>query len=165
MNHLVTIKFIEHLRNGVVLWRSENIKNIIHLEGREYLIKAAFSNDGSLIPLNYYLGLDSRDTLAAEDNMSSITDEPIGSGYVRQPIPTDGTGFTISNVSGVYKALSQIVTFSASGTGWGPVKNMFLTTESDNSGILISSIFLTSPLSTSAGDTVSIQIQMSLQDV
>lgn len=165
MKHLVTIKFIEHKRNGTVIWRAENIKNIIHLAGREYLIKAAFSNNGSLVPSNYYLGLDARDTLAAEDQMVDILDEPTTGGYIRQPLPTDGTGFTITNVSGVYKALSQIATFSATGSGWGPVKNMFLTTQSDNSGILISSLGLTSPVTTVSGDTISIQIQMSLQDI
>lgn len=165
MKSLVTLKFIEHKRNDKVIWRAENIKNIIHLEGREFLIQAAFSNDGSLVPANYYLGLDARDDLLEEDTVVDLLDEPVGNGYIRQSLASDGTGFTITNVSGVYKALSEIVTFSATGTGWGPVKNMFLTTASDNSGLLISSLVLTSPVTTIAGDTISIQIQMSLQDI
>lgn len=165
MKNLMTLKFIEHKRNGEIIYRAENIKNLIHLEGREFLIKSAFSNDGSLVPANYYLGLDARDDLLEEDTILTLLDEPSGSGYLRQALPSDGTGFTISNVSGVYKALSEIVTFSATGTGWGPVKNMFLTTASDNSGVLISSLLLTSPVITVAGDTISIQIQMSLQDI
>lgn len=165
MKNLVTIKFIEQKRNGRIIWREENIKNIIHLEGREFLIKSAFSNDGSLVPTNYYLGLDARDDLLEEDTIIDVLDEPVGNGYLRQALPSDGTGFTITNVSGIYKALSEIVTFSSTGDGWGPVKNMFLTTAPDNSGLLISSLLLTSPVNTIAGDTISIQIQMSLQDI
>ena len=46
MKSLVTINFIEHIRNNKVIWRAENIKNIIHLGGREFLVKTAFSNNG-----------------------------------------------------------------------------------------------------------------------
>ena len=165
MKSLVTINFIEHIRNNKVIWRAENIKNMIHLEGREFLIKTAFSNDGNLVPDNYYLGLDARDDLAEDNDLTSLLDEPFGNGYTRQTLPSNGTGFAITQTSGVYKALSNIITFSASGLGWGPVKNMFLTTESDNSGILISSLVLTSPVTTVSGDVVSVQIALSLQDI
>jgi hypothetical protein len=165
MKSLVTINFIEHIRNNKVIWRAENIKNMIHLEGREFLVKTAFSNNGSLVPDNYYLGLDARDDLVEDDTLSSLLDEPYQNGYLRQLLPSNGTGFAITETSGVYKALSNIITFSASELGWGPVKNMFLTTESDNSGILISSLVLTSPVTTVAGDTISVQIALSLQDI
>jgi len=165
MKSLVTINFIEHIRNNKVIWRAENIKNIIHLGGREFLVKTAFSNNGNLVPSNYYLGLDSRDDLIEEDNLDSLLDEPSGSGYLRQSLSSSGTGFTITSTSGIYKALSNIVTFSASGLGWGPVKNMFLATTANNSGILISSLVLTSPVTTLAGDTISVQIALALQDI
>lgn len=165
MKSLVTINFIEHIRNNKVIWRAENIKNMIHLQGREFLVKTAFSNNGNLVPDNYYLGLDARDDLVEDDTLSSLLDEPYQNGYLRQLLPSNGTGFAITETSGVYKALSNIITFSASELGWGPVKNMFLTTKSDNSGILISSLVLTSPVTTVAGDTISVQIALSLQDI
>ena len=123
MKSLVTINFIEHIRNNKVIWRAENIKNIIHLEGREFLVKTAFSNNGSLVPDNYYLGLDARDDLIEEDNLNSLLDEPSGSGYLRQSLSSSGTGFAITSTSGIYKALSNIVTFSASGSGCGTLSS------------------------------------------
>ena len=154
------------VRNNEVIWKNENLYNILHSEGEELILQTLFYNDGSLPPPYYYLGLDNRATLAYSDNMISIIDEPAGSGYTRQQISsssTGSTGWTITVGTLLHKAVTNIVSFNAT-SSYGPVSNLFLTDASDNTGKLISSVALSSPATLSAGDVLSVRMTLSLKD-
>lgn len=169
---LVKILEIQHVRNEQVIWEDKNLFNILHVGGEAFILSCCFDNPGREFPPDYYyFGLDNRATLSVDDVMTDLYDEPVGNGYVRQPARATETGearnnFTIEDVGGVFRATSQLITFSASGSGWGPVTNLFLTTKNDNSegSILISSNKLTSSLILVAGDIVRVRMALALRD-
>ena len=160
---ILKILEIQHIRDGKVIWEDHDILNILHTEGEQFLLTCCFDNDGSIVPTDYYFGLDARSTVAASDTMSTITSlEPSGNGYSRQTVSSNG-GFTIQLVGSYYRAVGSIVTFSATGT-YGPVKNLFLTDKSDNSGYLISSAELSSPVTFANGDSVALRMSLQLRN-
>ena len=166
MIHLMRIDHVELVRDGKVIYREENILNQLHLLGEYYCLSALFTGGNTpnmVIPTNYYMGLDNRTILAAADTFSSLVNEPVGNGYVRQLL-SSATGFTIDVSNGVHRAVGSIITFSAISLGWGPVQNIFLATTSDNSGYLISSASLSTPLQPAAGDSFNMRMSMSLRD-
>ncbi len=163
---IMKIVEITQTRHGKVIWKQENLYNILHSEGEELILKTLFYNDGTLPPTYYYLGLDNRNTIAYADTMSSLIDEPAGSGYSRQQLSsssTGTTGWTISVGTSLHKAVSNIVSFNATGS-YGPVQTLFLTDASDNSGKLISSVALNSAVTMSSGDVLSLRMTLSLKD-
>ena len=160
---ILKILEISHIRNGEVIWQDHDILNLLHTEGEQFLLTCCFDNNGSVVPPNYYFGLDSRSTLATADTMSTISSaEPSGNGYSRQTISSSG-GFTIQQVGSYYRAVGSIVTFSATGT-FGPIRNLFLTNASDNSGYLISSAELSSPVTFATGDSVALRMSLQLRN-
>lgn len=153
-------------RGGDVVWRAENLRNMLHSGGEEMILKTLFYNDGTMPPQYYYLGLDGRATISYSDAMDDLVNEPSGSGYQRQPVESssDGSsGFAITTGTLLHKAVSNIVSFNATGT-YGPVYNLFMTDASDNSGYLISSVALSSPATLYSGDVLSLRMTMSLKD-
>jgi len=152
---------IEHIRDSKVIWNQKDIYNQIHSKGEELLLNCCFNNDGSYPPAEYYFGLDNRPTIARGDLLSNLLDEPIGGGYIRQS-RSSSSGFTVELVNGTYRASSAIITFSASGGSWGPVKNIFLTTTSGSSGVLVSSSALSQQVSLTNGDSVNLRMALSL---
>lgn len=161
---LMKIAEAEHIRDGKVLWREENILNTFHAGGELFLLSCGFDNDGSYPPEEYYIGLDNRTTVTVEDLMTDLVDEPVGNGYLRQSVSSNG-GFTIDLVNNVYVATSQILTFSASVmTGYGPISTIFITTKSDDTGILLATATFSNPFSFNAGDIFNTRINLSLQD-
>jgi hypothetical protein len=173
---LVKILEIQHIRNGKVIWEDKNLYNTLHIGGEAYILSCVFSNpnNSSMPPQNYYFGLDNRTSISVDDLITDLADEPSGGGYLRQPVspiaksPAINQPFTsefaIEDSNGIYRAISKIVTFNASGTGWGPVNNLFLATSIDNTGILISSNKLTSQLILVDGDAVNMRMGLSLRD-
>lgn len=153
---------------GEILWQDENLYNMFHLSGEEFLLKAAFVGGvtNTIIPSNYYLGLDNRTTIDADDTMETITDvgeEPTSNGYSRVAVSSSGV-FTVSLSGSHYRANSPIISFSATGGSYGPVKNLFLTTKNDNTGVLIASVALTQTITPTAGDTINMRLGLSLKD-
>ena len=120
----------------------------------------------TIIPDLYYIGLDNRATLSVTDTMESIFEEPIGNGYARVPVASSGDFTTQVSPAGHWTAVSPLLVYSASpsGTGWGPVQNLFLTDATGLSGNLISSSYIGSSLSVIAGDNIVLQLDMSLLD-
>jgi hypothetical protein len=166
---IIKILEVQHLRNSKVIWEEKNINNILHSEGENFFLKCCFVNDGSYPPGNYYFGLDNRSAIAADDLIEDLAEEPSLSGYGR--IAVDSTsGFSIEKVNQVYRAAGSIITFSAIGGSWGPVRNLFLSTSissaSDNlaSSILLASAQLSSSLTLTDGDSVNMRMALSLQD-
>jgi hypothetical protein len=163
-NGLMKVLEIRHeTKDGKLLWKEENLYNLLHTEGEEFILRALFL--GQPIPANYYLGLDNRITLdVGDDQSTAITNgEPTVNGYVRQSVVSDI--FTISiNSNGFNQANSPIVSFQASGGSWGPVRNIFLTNVADASGFLIASAPLTSTIIVSDSEIVSMRLGMALKD-
>jgi hypothetical protein len=164
---ILKIVEVEHISGGKVVWRDGNINNLLHYEGERFILEAAFANDGSVVPANYYFGLDNRTTIEVEDTMTTIANEgyePSTNGYTRVAVSSNG-GFTVEpNEVNIYQAIGSIVTFSATGTGYGPIKNLFLTTQSNNSGYLLSTAVLSSSVTMSAGDQINLRMTIQLQD-
>lgn len=161
---LVKILEIQHLRNGKIIWEDKNIYNTFHIGGEMYMLACCFDNPGNFPPPFYYFGLDSRETISSSDLITDISGEPSGNGYLRSSISSSDQ-FIIDVVEGVYRATSQIITFNSTGSGWGPVNNIFLATTIDNSGVLISSNALSSPLTLENTDSISMRVGLSLRDV
>lgn len=168
MKHLLKIIKIEHLsKDKNVLWREENLLNTFHNDGEEYILKAIFTGQED-IPSNYYFGLDKRTTLAESDNLASLLDEPENgfNGYARQTVSSSDQ-FVVDTTNSHFYVRSPIITFSAVGGSWGPVRNLFLSTtrQNDYDGYLISSIVLSQTITLSAGETISVRMGISLKDV
>ena len=165
---LCKILSFQHIRNGEVIYEEKNIRNMFHVEGEAFMLKACFTTAGNAPPAAYYFGLDSRVSPTLLDTLSTLTSqEPIGNGYVRSSVSSTGSGvnyFTIEEVDSVYRATVSILTFSGTLAGYGPVRNVFLATSSDNSGTLIATNSLSSPVTLSSGDAINIKMSLSLQD-
>lgn len=163
------LKIVEakQIRNGTIIWNANNMYNLLHSEGEEFILRTLFYNDGNSPPSAYYLGLDSRPSIAYADTMSNLIGEPSGYGYARQALnssSTGNTGWTITTETSLHKALSNVVSFTASGGSYGPCYNLFLSNKSDNSGKLISSVALSTPATLSSGDILSLRMTLSLRD-
>lgn len=151
--------------DGTLLWEDRNIRNLLHLEGEEFILRATFSGGkvSDVIPENYYLGLDNRLAVNASDTMDDLIGEPSGGGYDRQAI-SSLNDFSVNLDSEHYIATSPIVAFNGTSGSWGPVSNLFLTDKSDNSGSLISTAVLDTAISVSIGQQVTMRIGLLLKD-
>lgn len=148
--------------DGHLLWEEKNILNLLHLDGEEFILRAAFT-DASTIPAFYYLGLDNRLTIAADDTMDDLIGEPVAGGYERSEISSTGD-FSINFESSHYIATSPIVAFRSTTGTWGPCSNLFLATTLNDTGKLISTATLSSSVSLSPGEIVTMRIGMKLRD-
>jgi len=160
---LMKIIEIQHIRDSKVIWRQTNVYNMLHSLGEQFLLNCCFNNNGSLPPEAYYFGLDNRSTISKTQEETDLVDEPIGNGYVRQAVSSNG-GFTIEKINNVYRASSEIFSFIATGDGWGPVTKVFMST-AESSGILLSSASLSNAITLTTGDSVNLRMSLSLQDV
>jgi hypothetical protein len=150
---------------GNIIFKENNILNLLHNEGEEFILRAAFAGGqvSMIIPENYFLGLDGRTTIDVLDTIDSLIAEPTSGGYQRQIVSSSGD-FSINFENDHYVAVSPIVTFRATSGSWGPVRNLFLTDKINNSGFLISSVPLSSAIFLSVGDIVTMRIGMQLKD-
>jgi len=156
-------------RDDKVLFSTGNLYNILHTQGEAQILSALFlggPTSNSYIPTLYYLGLDARGTLATSDTLSSLVAEPSTGGYSRQPVSST-TGFTIVTEGSTVLAKSGVLAFSATGSNWGPVSNMFLTNvASGTGGILYSSVSLgvSGGVTVNNGESVSMRFSMALSN-
>lgn len=160
---LMKIIEAQHIRDGKVIWEAKNLYNLLHAGGELFFLTCCFENDGTFPPDQYYFGLDNRPSLSVDDMMTDLVDEPIGNGYLRQSV-SSSSGFTIDIVNNVYRASSQIIVFSATTGSWGPATTLFLTTRSDNDGVLLASAPLSNEISLESGDSFSMRMSLSLKD-
>lgn len=143
--------------NGDLKWAEYDRPNLLHDEGEEAVLSAYFDTDASGFgapPANLYMGL--RTNSPAEgDTLASGLTEVSGTGYARGAVSTT-TGFTLSQVSGDWRATSGSVVFTASGT-WTGATNLFLcTVSSGTSGKLIASVALSATRTLLSGDTLTV---------
>jgi len=165
-NGLLKILEIEHVsQDGNVLWSATNMYNVFHLAGEEFLLNAVFKGGttNTYIPENYYFGLDNRTSISANNIISNLSGEPSTNGYARIPVSSTGV-FNVTLQSSHYRAEGPILSFSASGGAWGPVRNLFLTTQVNNSGVLISSVSLGQVITVSNGEAINMRMGLSLRD-
>lgn len=150
---------------GNLLWEQRNVLNLLHREGEEFILRAAFTGGrvSTIIPDNYYLGLDNRSPITEADTLDDLVGEPSSHGYERQEIASSGD-FALNFEDDHFIATSPIVAFRATTGSWGPVSNLFITDKSDNTGYLISTALLSSPASLNAGESVTMRIGMQLKD-
>ena len=163
---ILRIDEIQHLAaDGKVLRSEENIHNILHLEGEEFLLRAAFTGGqvSSVIPTNSYVGLDARTSVSDDQSMDDLVGEPVGAGYERQAISSEGD-FVINFEEDHFLALSPIVVFRGIGGMWGPVSHLFFTDRENNTGALISTATFSAPFEVSDGESVTLRVSMLLRD-
>lgn len=163
--HIMSVMEIKHCRGDEVLWEDYNLPNIFNEEGEIFCLSALFDTDaGYSIPSFYFIGLDNRTAIDFSDTMASITGEPSSDySYYRQAV-SSSQGMAVTAYGSHYKAVSGIITFSAIGGSWGPVSNVFFTNASDNSGILIASVPLSSARTVNSGETLTVRIGLSFKD-
>lgn len=156
------VEFTHFGKQGEILYREKNIKNMMHVGGEDFVLKVLFA--GKTLPTNYYLGLDSRSSLEFSTLLSNLSgQEPTLSGYQRQAVLS--SSFSITDLSNGHKqANSPIVLFKATGGSWGPVKNIFLSTSLgyDPTAYLISSATLGNNITVSDGEIVTMKMAMLL---
>lgn len=168
MQHVITILEIKHLsKDGQILWEAKNLPNTLHTDGEEYMLKAVFTGGvtNTFIPASYYFGLDNRVSILAADDMTTIStsNEPSTNGYNRASVSSTGQ-FSVSVSVSNNIATSPVVSFTATGGSFGPIRNMFMTDESTNSGFLIASVPLTTQLTVSSGETIAARMGLVLKD-
>ncbi|MCK9459677.1 MAG: hypothetical protein M0R80_08565 [Proteobacteria bacterium] len=168
MKHIIEILEIKHLsKNGTVLWEAYNLPNTLHISGEQFILLATFVGGitNTYIPASYYFGLDNRTSLDTADTLlTAAATEPATYGYNRAVVGSSGQFIVSVAMTGHNIATSPIVTFSAIGGPWGPVKNMFLSTTANNTGYLIASVPLLSSITLNAGEQVSARIGLGLKD-
>lgn len=161
---IMKVIHIQHLNvDGKIVWEQKNIRNMLHTEGEEFLLRAAFAGGSEIVPENYYLGLDNRSVINSGDTMDDLLAEPTTGGYSRQPV-SSVDDFSISLEEGHIVALSPVVVFRAISGSWGPVSNLFITDKQNNSGFLISTATLGSAITVAEGDSVTLRFGMQLKD-
>lgn len=149
-------------KDGNILYQQRNILNTLHTTGEEFILSVLFQ--GLAIPEFYYLGLDNRSSLAVGDTMATVSvTEPSTNAYERQSV--DSTDWTlVVNSNSNKQTNSSIVTYRAVGGSWGPIKNIFLTDEPNNSGYLIASAQLSEQVTVSSGEIISMRFGFALRD-
>ena len=162
---LMKVLYIQHLRNGKVIYEEKDILNTLHIEGEELLLRIAFLS--LIVPTAYYIGLDNRASLAVDDTLSTVSAvEPTATnGYLRVAA-SPGTDFSLTiNGSGNNQVNTPIITFRSNPGDWNrPVQNLFLASSSDDSGYLIASAQLSASLDMNAGDMVNLRLGLALRN-
>ena len=170
---------LRHRRNGRIIWASgigdidagmEDMavllgdqpygENALADEGESAMLDVYFR--GATAPTNFYLGL-VNDTPVETDSLTDLTGEPSGSGYSRQTIPATSVGFpTLALDSGDFQTTSTTETFTASGGSIGPVTYSFLATSSDNTGLLVAYVALSTTRTLTDGDSLDVDVAIKL---
>ncbi len=158
---------VSHIRDGRVIWREEDLENILHDEGEIALLSAYFDTDLAGYgppPASLYLGLDNRTTVTEAQTLANLSGEPSGNGYARQAVSTT-TGWTISAPVDDYQAKTGTIVFNATGAGWGPVSRLFLTTAaSGTTGKLLVTVSLSTSRTLLGGDQLNVDLAIKMSE-
>ncbi len=162
---IMKVLWIKHWRKGEVIWQQDNVYNLLHTDGESFVLRAVFTGGqvSSVIPTNYYMGLDNRSAILEANTLTKLVAEPTTNGYLRQAMSSAGD-FIVTLEGSNYRATSPIVAFKAVGGSWGPVSNVFLTNTATSTGTLISSAKLDTGISVADGDQITMRIGIVLKD-
>lgn len=147
--------------SGSIISERRDLLNVVHVSGEEFMLGALFA--GVSVPNFYYIGLDSRESPSALDEMSDLEGlEPETGGYERKPVNSGEFNLELGS-SGSLQATGPTVLFRAEGGSWGPVRNVFLCTGLGyGDAVLVSSVPIGQELTVQEGETVSMRMAMSL---
>lgn len=161
-NGILIIDEIIIRRNNKIIYKENHIKNIFHASGQYFFLKILFKQQNA--PKKYYIGLDNRASLTIDDTLNTIEGEPIGKGYARQVI--ESKNFEINkSQSGNYRVIGPTLSFSATTSQWGPVRNLFLTNVSSGTdGFLVSSARLAESITLTPPDTATLKFAFSFSN-
>jgi hypothetical protein len=149
---------VEHIRDGKVIF-SQYKHNDLTNSGERSILNAYFRN--TEVPTTFYVRL-CRNFIGITDTLASVV-ETSGSGYEAQQVERSAVGFPSIELDGAdYRLVSKTISFSATGT-WTPSNYMFLSTSSDNSGVLIASAGLENELNMVNGDIFRITFKLKLR--
>lgn len=144
------------------------IPNTVVDTGERDFLKMMMQDNQAVVAggANFYLGL-CAETPGETDTLVDITTEPSGAGgYAREGVARSGVGFpTIDQVNGVYRAVSQVVVFAASGADFDTaIDRCFLcSVASGTAGTLFAySGALASLTTVLDGETLSMQYELFL---
>jgi hypothetical protein len=152
---------------GDILWEGSDVGNLLHDEGEQAMLSAYFDTDYAGFgapPANLHFGLRQTAVGAEADTLATIT-EVTGTGYARQAVSTV-TGFTMSQVTGDWRATSNNVTFTNSGgTNWAAAVALFLcTVATGTAGKLLSSAALQTTRTLAPGDSLTASTYIGLSE-
>src|SRR4051812_4705254 len=97
------VEVVHRSRTGEGLWKANNLRNMLHSGGEQFMLNALFvggKSSNAYIPTNYYFGLDNRTSLSALDEMGDIVSEPNVFGYSRQSVSSLNT-FQVALAAGI----------------------------------------------------------------
>lgn len=162
-------------QNGQLIYRENKRPNLLHYEGEQYILSAAFNTALEFaVPPVLYIGIDSRNKLTPKDTLATVTkSEMKGASYSRIPIATGG-GFIPSwekalvvegKTDDPVFVLNATATFTAKGEDMGQVKNYFLATVAEGSnGLLLVSSSLRKPFDLDKGYKLTVGMSVSLRE-
>ncbi len=122
---------------GVRKW-TDTVHNALTDEGEKNILDTYLRNLN--VPISFYIGLTSMSSIDESTTLLSLTNEVIAAEYSRQLVERSATGWPqllIDTNDNNFQAISKVVSFEAN-TSWSMVNKLFMSTTSDNSGLLIS---------------------------
>jgi len=148
---------VKHIRDGKVIWEENYKKNSLANQGALAILQVYYQGIG-VAPPDFYVRLCNYSPLVT-DTLATIQNEPVGNGYIPQPVPSSTLGFPINDIApdGNPRLTSMIVTFTATTGNIGPVITAFLATSSNNTGILQGFLPLSMQRTILAGDSMTYQ--------
>jgi hypothetical protein len=154
------IWIMRHIHNGEVIFEMEK-KNIIPDEGEKAFVDTFYRDNGAVYfasPM-FWVGL-YQGNVSESTTLTTIPNEPSGSGYSRQSIERSAVGWpTIEQHEGDWRVVSQTISFTATGGNIGPVSGAFLATSSDDSGVLMGALSFVFERTIPAGDIIEFEIR------
>jgi len=159
---VLLLKELLHLsKEGEVILRINDRKNILNLQGEDYILRLMFN--GEAMYTTYYFGLDSRSSLSTNQNLSDLNGlEPASStGYQRAAILSTSFSEPLFE-DGYFQSIPPEVTFIATSNWNYAIKNIFMTNSPTNnySGNLICSIGLQTTINLTAGQSIALKFAM-----
>lgn len=153
--------------DGETIWEDLDLHNLMPDEGEQWILEVAFSEVQST-PANFQIGLTDEvasmiDEATDETTIADGTDgvEPAANGYARQTVASDNTDFPVAIDGGDFRAVSKVVTFTASGGSIPPsgaVDWMFLATGA--AGKLVAAVALSTGRVILDGDSLNTSIRI-----
>lgn len=150
---------IQHIRNGQVIWE-ETKENTLTNEGARNILNTYLCNTEA--PSQFYIRL-ANGYISVTDTLASIIGEPVGNGYSPQLVERSPVGFPYIELdNNEYRRVSKTVSFTSTNV-IGPVNYLFLATTSDNSGVLVAGLSLSSERVLQNGDVLQVVFKVKIR--